>query len=349
MIKKNLLLLVFLSQFILSYAQELRLQAKEDGGNWAYYNLKGENISTAYYKQCYAFEGDYAIVFDESAKKMGFIDRDGKVAFPQDEKFELMKAGGFGANVINGFKSGLAPAIYKGQIGYLGTDGTVKIPTKYKLFTPFNSGYALVGNKAGNYVIDSTGKEKMIITKLVSFNHFQEGLAPVKVKEGTWGFLNTKGKLVIEAKFDRVGYFVNGLAWARNQNDLIGFINKKGEWVIDPQFTKVLSADPESGMAKVYLESYFWINTLDQAEGNLKVNDTDLYKSFSEGLCAGRKGDKIGFFDKNGRWVIQPAYKSVRSFVNGYASVKEGELWGVIDAKGNWVIKPKFVSIKDFK
>lgn len=348
MIKKNLLFIILLGQILLSYSQELRIQAKEKGSDWSYYDLKGEKITSSEYKKCYPFVEDYALVYDEKAKKVGFINRSGEIKFPEDPKVEMMKAGGFGAHFNNSFRSGLAPVFYKGQVGYLGTDGKLKIEANYKTFTQFNKGYAIVGNKEGNFVLDSTGKAKLIGTKLTDFNRFQEGMAPVRVQSGLWGVLDTKGELVIAAKFKKVGYFTNGLAWARNEQDLIGYINKKGEWVIEPKFTKVLPVDPTTGMAKIYLDSYGWINTKDQSAEILRVPETDLYRSFSEGLCAGRQAGKIGFFDQTGKWVIQPKFVAVRSFVNGYAAAREGDLWGVIDTKGNWVIEPKFVSIKDF-
>ncbi len=81
----------------------------------------------------------------------------------------------------------------------------------------------------------------------------------------------------------------------------------------------------------------------------VKVNDTEVWGDFSEGLADGKNGDQRGFYNNKGEWVIKPQFEGVRDFKNGYAAAKQGGKWGVIDKKGNWVIRPAFDGIKDME
>ena len=47
--------------------------------------------------------------------------------------------------------------------------------------------------------------------------------------------------------------------------------------------------------------------------------------------------------------MIEPKFNGARAFKNGFAAVKQGEKWGFIDTKGNWVIEPGYDSVKDME
>ena len=55
---------------------------------------------------------------------------------------------------------------------------------------------------------------------------------------------------------------------------------------------------------------------------------------FSNGLAGVKVGDKWGYIDKSGNFVINPQFDRVSQFApNGLAYVKSGELYGYIDKK----------------
>ncbi|MEO1525266.1 MAG: WG repeat-containing protein [Planctomycetota bacterium] len=82
-----------------------------------------------------------------------------------------------------------------------------------------------------------------------------------------------------------------------------------------------------------------------------KWSTTDLVplRPFQEGKCVVRSNDKIGFVDRNGRFVVQPTYDAAQSFSDGLAAVKTGELWGYIDESGTEVIEPQFAGVSEFE
>lgn len=83
---------------------------------------------------------------------------------------------------------------------------------------------------------------------------------------------------------------------------------------------------------------------------------------FREGLARFRNDDRVGFFDRRGRVVIQASYTFARPFVegraavcNGCAEIMEGEhlavrggKWGFIDRRGRIVISLRFAEAGDF-
>jgi hypothetical protein len=81
----------------------------------------------------------------------------------------------------------------------------------------------------------------------------------------------------------------------------------------------------------------------------LNVKDTDLWSDFSDGLAEGKKNGKVGFYNSQGEWVIQPQFDGSRAFKNGYAAAKKGDKWGMIDKTGSWVIEPTYDRIMDME
>ncbi len=60
---------------------------------------------------------------------------------------------------------------------------------------------------------------------------------------------------------------------------------------------------------------------------------------FQQGLLAVRKGEKWGFIDKTGEWVISPEWENALPFAeDGLAIVTKDKKLGFIDTRGNLVI-----------
>ena len=53
-------------------------------------------------------------------------------------------------------------------------------------------------------------------------------------------------------------------------------------------------------------------------------------------------GDKVGFINKAGEFVINPQFDGAWSFSEGLAWVKIGDKWGFINKAGEFVINPQF-------
>lgn len=117
------------------------------------------------------------------------------------------------------------------------------------------------------------------------------------------------GSFAIAPLFESAGAFSDGLAAVQTGDDEYGkwgYIDKTGKFAIEPEY--------------------------------------DAAEAFSEGLAAVRVGDektgKWGYIDKTGKIVINPQFDSAWNFSEGLASVTIGNKDGFIDKTGRWLLDP---------
>ena len=60
------------------------------------------------------------------------------------------------------------------------------------------------------------------------------------------------------------------------------------------------------------------------------------------------RGEKYGFFDRQGNVVIKPQFEVALPFFEGFALVQVDGLWGYIDTTGRIVIEPQFNEADNF-
>ena len=77
-------------------------------------------------------------------------------------------------------------------------------------------------------------------------------------------------------------------------------------------------------------------------------NETS-YNLFSEnGLVRVKSGEKWGYIDKSGSFVISPQFDSADDFYDGIAIVKQDKKYGYINSKGEYIISPQFENAFEF-
>lgn len=117
------------------------------------------------------------------------------------------------------------------------------------------------------------------------------------------------------------------------ENGRYGYINHKGEIVIQPVF--LWGTDFEDGFGAVYVcGSDVWIDASGKLVPQRPANKRRLYRH--------RQGEKFGFADSSGDFLIKPIYEDALPFSDGLAAVRVGALWGFIDSNGRQVIPPVF-------
>jgi len=68
----------------------------------------------------------------------------------------------------------------------------------------------------------------------------------------------------------------------------------------------------------------------------------DAAYDFKEGLARVLFDGQYGYIDAEGKYVINPQFDAAYDFVDGLALVRSGEKWGYIDTAGAYVINPQF-------
>lgn len=326
-----------------AFAQTYISQAKPiDEKEWGYINKKGEFIIAPKYRKCYKFSDGLAAIYE--GKRYFFINAEGEELTTEVNSFKLSSVFGFG---LQGYADGMVNILVGKKWGYLDKKGKFVIKNQYDKASKFNGGFAVVKKGTTFYIINKKGEEINIeATDAYLVKHFSEGLAPYSTKGKRNGFINTAGNVVIKAQFLSVGYFVNGLAWAKTIDKKVGYINKKGEWIIEPKFLAVKNFDAKSGLARVKnSDGWMYVN---KAGKIISVN-TQHYGNFSEGLAKGKMDDKFGYYNNEGKWVIEAQFNGARDFKNGFAAVKKEDKWGFINTKGEWLVDPVFGAVKDME
>jgi WG containing repeat len=281
-------------------------------GGWGYIDESGKFIVEPKFWWAYPFSDGFAcVLLPGEGAGYGFIDKTGRL---------LIK----GLRMDSMFHEGLAPVSLGGKWGYLGTDMKLAITPQFDFADPFYEGMAQVevANKWG--YIDKEGR--MVIPPRYDITMpFHDGLGRIKTffqrrpligiigEEGQtaynvylWGFVDRDGEEIIPPKFAQVTFFSEGLALAmpNDGTNLFGIIDKVGKFLFEPAF--------------------------------------DAATEFSESLAAVRVGDKWGYVDHAGSWVIPPSLTNAESFWHGLARVGFGTgRWGYIDKKGSVVWQNK--------
>ena len=67
--------------------------------------------------------------------------------------------------------------------------------------------------------------------------------------------------------------------------------------------------------------------------------DVDVFR---EGVCWVKAGDKWGLINEDGETLIDPRYDDIREFNEGFGNVKIAGKWGVVDKTGNYIFEPQF-------
>lgn len=273
--------------------------------------------------------------------KCGFIDDKGRLLFTlPDNVYQTGK-----------FQEGMAVFFVAtpdgiGKVGYIDSTGKVVIQPGFTRGERFSEGVAAVqiDNSAG--YVNYQGE---IVIKLKSWSplskmRLSEGLAAVEslvdTKSGPahrTGYIDKRGEFVIQPQFVQAFPFKEGRAIISDKDSSTraryGFIDKSGETVIPIQYVRV--SDFSEGLAMVMVEQ--------------------------------NAGNKIGYIDKNGNYIIKPIFDDIYIlpmeeafiyeassgteglFSEGLASVKMNGKWGYIDRTGQFVIRPQFAHAGIFK
>jgi type II secretory pathway pseudopilin PulG len=127
-----------------------------------------------------------------------------------------------------------------------------------------------------------------------------------------------------------------------------GCINKFGELVITPRFDRINCYSSEEKIGFQLNGKYGFVNKNDDIVIGPLFDGISIYQGFREGLASVQKGEKRGFVNAAGEFVIEPQFERAEDFAEGLAAVKINGKWGFIDKIGTFVIEPKFDHVDNF-
>lgn len=232
---------------------------------------------------------------------------------------------------IKPFQEGLAVVKKKDYYGFIDIRGKLVIPAIYKKAAGFSEGRAAVTTKEGCGFIDTTG-DGVISFEFTKCLDFDDGKAVVYRGIRKAGLVDLNGDFVLKPSLNRLLKFKEGRGLVRDEkyrfyyiteqagwydgyyqkasefmhgvavvqvNGRWGIINQKGIEIIPPKYDKIESF--KEGYAKVRIKGF---NGLTNLKGELIVHPNYEYITYAgEGLFRVEQGDKIGYFDVDGKWI----------------------------------------------
>lgn len=61
-----------------------------------------------------------------------------------------------------------------------------------------------------------------------------------------------------------------------------------------------------------------------------------------------RQSNRIGFIDKQGKWLIPAIFEETGDLYDDNVAVKYLHHWGIINLRGEWIIRPDYEMIYSF-
>jgi hypothetical protein len=217
------------------------------------------------------------------------------------------------------------------KVGFVDSDGHLKIEPVFDDALPFSGGYAAVKVGQNWGFVDIAGHQ-VIPPKFKSAYYFRDGVAVADLESGEV-LIDAAGKTIAS------GYhFVNLVSDGRvpaSRGDKGGYLNTRGEIVIPFRYESVSSFS--GGVAAVQRDGKW--GYLDR-EGHVVIPfEFDYAGPFSNGLAAAKVGSKTGFIARSGKFSFLLPFEYAPGFL---AADQEGLFVAESDVSRFWTDDHKF-------
>ncbi|MDO4799006.1 MAG: WG repeat-containing protein [Bacillota bacterium] len=226
----------------------------------------------------YRFSEELALITTTEGTT-AFVDRQGKVAIPENVEYELadLFAEGFACVVkdlrsneprfgfidksgqitipiqfeqAQSFSEGLAAVRINGKWGFIDRVGAIVIPAEYDWVRDFEDGLAVAAKEGICTFIDSNGAPAFDFRCDLAFG-FRGGFATVS-KDERWGVIDRSGNLVTDYQYDYIGTFDLGVAVAslraENNESKQGIIDSKGNVLLEIVYDQVHRSEDDPSL-----------------------------------------------------------------------------------------------------
>lgn len=164
-------------------------------------------------------------------------------------------------------------------------------------------------------------------------------------KATRYGYIDSQGKVAIQPIYVRAFSFSEGLARV-NVGKASGYINTKGKLIVPYQYSS--TTDFSDGMAAVTLAVGGKYGYIDKTGNYLIKPQFSMAQPFSEGLAFVERNGATFYINKKGAKVIQ-GFTAGGLFKGGLAPASPGQRYGYINTSGRFVVKPQLYWADSFK
>lgn len=235
-------------------------------------------------------------------------------------------------------------------IEYTGTGSGYRYLTKYyKNIGEFSAqGYAVAENFNDEWgIIDSSGNPLTDFKYTYAYSVSDDGYA-VMASDDTWTpdvLLNLNNHAETQISQEWATYFSSGYTCVEiynesNQNSTYHYEKADGSWPFSTTYDYAGNFSyGYAGVRTVGEAVYQIINTQGRAVLSIPAGYWPDGGISKEGIFAVTDGNRIGYMDVTGNWIVSCQYSIGRMFQNGYAVVWDSNYnQGIIDTKGQTII-----------
>ena len=247
-------------------------------------NRSGVLITKRPYREIRPFRDGLAAV--RLRDHFGFIDTTGKMPI----------AGPF--SKVSDFAGARAAVQREGKCGYIDPAGNFVVPMEYSRCSDYEQGKAIAYKGLRQaYLLDMDGNATLEQGFGDRLLRFSDGRGLMRTDDYTFYYITEQSDIHSDY-YRNAGPFRHGVAVVET-NGKWGVIDQRGIAIIPPKYDRIESF--ENGYAKVRILGFSGLTNLN---GELIVQPDYEYISYAgEGLFRVEQGDKIGYFDQEGKWV----------------------------------------------
>jgi hypothetical protein len=301
----------------------------KQGGYYGYIDRKGQTEIPFRYSRAGCFEGGLAVVANlDNSTGWGYIDHSGKY---------VIKPVYSGATA---FSEGLAFVVpHGGEPQAIDKNGIVKFQlhgaAAVENFRDGLAAYSILGAQGELWGFADKNGNTVIPPLYRAVGCFSSGLCCVMNRNGEWGYINKKGKMAIPSLYQNAHPFIGDQAKVAIRGHW-GVLHKSGKFMLPPRYADV-DIDGDKYLVK-HEGKWGWIAADGGVEIPLLFNDA--YPFNGNKFAPVRSGDKWGYINSKGKFIIAPQYDFAFGFDGGLAVVEKGGKYGFIDEGGKYVIEP---------
>lgn len=187
----------------------------------------------------------------------------------------------------------------------------------------------------------------------VAYKSVRVGSGSNVKNENRYGLLDRNKKLVLQLIYKNI--FTSGVPNIYLVKDTLDkaalYHSAEQRFITQPEYYEIERFSDGLAVVKKRNGSYDFLWGAIDTKGNVAIPiEYDYLGPLREGLMNFRKEGKLGFMNRSGSVVIQPAYFNFASFSDGLAAASpaEGGKFGYIDKQNNMVIPVKYEDANPF-